>query len=74
AGHEVVRLMLTQFAAMLQALVGKHPGVHLFNGQGLLPATPQSWHNEMHPSSGGFDRHADGIGQLIRQLFPSRVA
>jgi hypothetical protein len=67
----VVREMLQQFAAMLQSLV--RPGVTFLNGQQTLPNTTKSWHNELHPSSAGFDAFARLFHDELRQLFPGRV-
>ena len=70
----VVKLMLTEFAKVLQKLADQNPKVRFINGQGLLPAGTNSWHNELHPSSEGYDRHADNFRGVIKELFPMRVS
>lgn len=74
AGAAVVRVMLAEFARLLQSLADSHPKVRFINGQGLLPETTDSWHNELHPSSEGYDRHADNFRAVLKELFPTRVA
>ena len=73
AAFEVVKAMLQQFAARLMALAAK-PGVTLLNGQGTLAPQKSSWHNELHPSRGGFDLFADKFHAKLKELFPDRVA
>ncbi len=68
----VVREMLIQFAAMLKALES-HPRVTFIDAQGTLPAVKSSWHNEMHPSRGGFNQIADKFHAAIKAMFPGRV-
>jgi hypothetical protein len=72
ASSQVVQEMLKQFAAMLKALQS-HPRVTYIDVQGVLPAVPSSWHNEMHPSKGGFNQIADVFHMQIKALFPGRV-
>ena len=72
ASSQVVQEMLKQFAAMLKALQS-HPRVTFIDAQGVLPAVPSSWHNEMHPSKGGFNQIADVFHMQIKALFPGRV-
>ena len=74
AGAAVVKVMLTAFASELQALAAAHPRVTFINGQGLLPSSKNWWHNELHPSSGGYDVHADKFHATLKQLYPARVA
>ena len=74
AASVLVKAMLTEFAKVLQTLADHHSMVRFINGQGLLPATTSSWHNELHPSSDGFDRHADNFRAVLKELFPTRVA
>src|SRR6185369_11404040 len=54
----VTKILLLQFAAMLQTLESSHANVTFINGQGTLAPQPSSWHNELHPSKNGFDRFA----------------
>lgn len=70
---EVVKAMLVQFSEMLKSLAAKHDAVTLVNTQGTLPATPDSWHNELHPSKNGFNKIAEIFHINIRALFPGRV-
>jgi hypothetical protein len=70
-GGEVLKVMMKQFAAMLQSLV--RPNVTFLNGQGLLPPVKSSWHNELHPSKKGFDTFATKFEQTLRPLFPGRI-
>lgn len=72
ASGQVVKEMLKQFGAMLKALQS-HPRVTYVDAQGTLPAVTSSWHNEMHPSKGGFNRIADVFHMQIKALFPGRV-
>ncbi|EHR69474.1 hypothetical protein BurJ1DRAFT_0592 [Burkholderiales bacterium JOSHI_001] len=72
ASSAVVREMLMQLAAMLKALES-HPRVSFISAQGTLAAVKSSWHNEMHPSRGGFNQIADKFHAAIRTMFPGRV-
>jgi hypothetical protein len=72
AAQAVVTAMLQQFAAMLQTLAAK-PKVTVVNTQGTLAQNPSSWHNELHPSSKGFDKITAKIRDRIAALFPTRV-
>jgi hypothetical protein len=72
ASTAVVKEMLTQFGAMLEKLAEK-PGMTFINSQGLLPPVKSSWHNELHPSKGGFAQVADRFKAEIKVLFPGRV-
>lgn len=74
AGSAVVKAMLSEFAKVLQSLADNTPRVRFINGQGLLPEATSSWHNELHPSSVGFDRHADNFRAVLKELFPTRVS
>jgi hypothetical protein len=69
--RDVVRTMLTQFAAMLAGL--ETDNVTVINGQGTLSPVPASWHNELHPSSTGFDKFAKLFRTKLKALFPGRV-
>lgn len=69
----VVREMLLLFSKMLKDLAKKHKGVTYFETQGVLDQGIKSWHNEMHPSKGGFNKFADLFHQQIKTLFPGRV-
>lgn len=73
AGFEVVKAMLKKFAAMLASFESAHPNVTFLNGQGTLTPVKTSWHNEMHPSSKGFDKFADLFHAKLKGLFPGRV-
>ena len=64
--------MLEQFAAML-ATLESHPRVSLIPTQGTLAAATASWHNEMHPSKGGFNQMCHVFHARIKALFPGRV-
>lgn len=72
ASTAVVREMLVQFAAMLKSLEAR-PRVTAIVTQGTLAAVPASWHNEMHPSKGGFEKIADKFHGAIKVLFAGRV-
>jgi hypothetical protein len=67
----VVREMLQRFAAMLAAL--QRPNVSFLDGQATLPNATSSWHNELHPSSSGFDLFVELFRNELRRLFPGRV-
>lgn len=70
----VVKEMLQQFAAMLTALATAQK-VTFINAQGTLPMGQTNWwHNELHPSQDGFDKHVDKFQQTLKALFPNRVA
>jgi hypothetical protein len=73
AGAAVVRAILEQFGAMLHGLVTSHAGVTVIDTQGTLPATTASWHNELHPSKGGFNAFAALFHQALKAAFPTRV-
>jgi hypothetical protein len=70
---EVVKVMLQQFAGMLQSLAVSHAKVTFINAQGTLAASPAAWHNELHPGRDGFDKFAAVFHGNIRSLFPGRV-
>jgi len=73
AASEVTKAMLKQFAAMLTSLA-RRPNVTFIKTQGTLPPRTSSWHNEMHPSSSGFDAFAYIFHRELKALFPNRVA
>lgn len=73
AAFEVVKEMLTQFAAMLRSLETFNVNVTFVNGQGTLAPRPSSWHNELHPAKDGFNAFADLFHQKLKGLFPTRV-
>lgn len=68
----VVKVMLQQFAAMLQSLES-HPKVSFINAQGTLAPEPSSWHNELHPSRAGYKRFSEIFHERLKTLFPGRV-
>ena len=70
----VVKEMLRQFAVLLTKLATL-PKVTFINAQGTLPEGQTDWwHNELHPSQGGFDKHVDEFQHALKTLFPNRVA
>jgi hypothetical protein len=72
AAFEVVKVMLGQFAAMLQTLTA-HANVTVIKTQGTLAPQTSAWHNELHPAKPGFDTFADMFRQELKALFPTRV-
>jgi hypothetical protein len=70
---EVVKNMLRQFAALLEALQASHRNVTFINTQGTLTANTDSWHNELHPTRAGFTKFADLFHTKLKALFPGRV-
>lgn len=71
--QEVVTEMLRQFAAMVKSMtIAK--AVTYIETQGTLAPKTSSWHNELHPSSDGFDKFADMFQAHLKGLFPDRVA
>jgi hypothetical protein len=58
---------------MLQSLAVSHAKVTFINAQGTLAASPEAWHNELHPGRDGFDKFAAVFHGNIRSLFPGRV-
>ena len=73
SGTAVTRVLLEQFAAVLQSLANKHPNVTFINAQGTLAPVPASWHNELHPAKAGFNAFADAFHDRLKQAFPGRV-
>lgn len=69
----VVKAMLQQFAGVLTTLATQKK-VTFINGQGTLKPHTSSWHNELHPSSAGFDQFADLFQSELKKIFPNRVA
>lgn len=69
----VTKILLQQFAAMLQTLETSHAKVTFINGQGTLSPQPSSWHNELHPSKAGFKAFATLFHQKLKAAFPTRV-
>jgi hypothetical protein len=41
--------------------------------QRTLAPVPTSWHNEMHPTNGGFEKIADKFHGALEGQFPGRV-
>jgi len=73
AAQEVVTEMLKQFAAMVKSMtIAK--AVTYIETQGTLAPKTSSWHNELHPSSDGFDTFADLFQAHLKGQFPDRVA
>jgi hypothetical protein len=70
---EVTKVLLQQFAAILQLLESGHDGVTFINGQGTLAPQTSSWHNELHPSRNGFNTFAALFHQVLKAAFPNRV-
>jgi hypothetical protein len=68
----VMKILLQQFAAMLQSFAS-HANVTFINGQGTLTPQPGSWHNELHPSKDGFNAFATLFHQTLKTAFPNRV-
>jgi hypothetical protein len=68
----VVKEMLTKFAAMLAGL--PKTNVTIVPTQGKLAPNTSSWHNELHPSSPGFDIVAELFRQAVKAKFPGNVA
>jgi hypothetical protein len=68
----VMKILLQQFAAMLQSLASAKK-VTFINGQGTLAPNPSSWHNELHPSKDGFDAFAALFHKALKAAFPNRV-
>jgi hypothetical protein len=73
AGVAVVQAMLRKFAEMLTTLA-QQPNVAFINTQGTLPPRTSAWHNELHPTSAGFDKFAALFHQELRIRFQGRVA
>jgi hypothetical protein len=69
----VMKILLQQFAAMLQSFESSHASVTFINGQGTLAPQPSSWHNELHPSKNGFNAFATLFHLTIKTAFPNRV-
>ncbi len=69
----VVKEMLQQFARMVQSIADTNDDVTFINTQGTLAPQASSWHNELHPSKGGFNAIADLFHTKLRALFPGRV-
>ena len=73
SAFEVVKIMLGEFAAVLQSLEAAHAKVTFINGQGTLAPRTSSWHNELHPSKAGFKTFASLFHQKLKAVFPTRV-
>ena len=69
----VMKVMLQQFAALLQSLQAAHTKVSFINGQGTLAPEADAWDNELHPESDGFNAFADLFHARLKALFPGRV-
>ena len=70
---DVTKILLKQFAAMLQSLESSHARVTFINGQGTLAPQISSWHNELHPQKNGFNTFAALFHQALKAAFPNRV-
>lgn len=73
AAQEVVTEMLRQFAAMVKSMTIA-ASVTYIETQGTLAPKTSSWHNELHPSSDGFDKFAAMFQAHLKGQFPDRVA
>jgi len=73
AAQEVVTEMLKQFAAMVKSMTIA-ASVTYIETQGTMAPKTSSWHNELHPSSDGFDKFADLFQAHLKAIFPDRVA
>jgi hypothetical protein len=73
SAFEVVKAMLKRFALMLDALAQSNALVTLINAQGTLKPQASSWHNELHPSSAGFQTMAQVFRDKLKALFPTKV-
>ena len=71
ASGAVLKAMLQAFAAMLLTLTRNN--VSFIQTQDTLKRERASWHNEMHPSRGGFDQIADVMHKALAPHFPGRV-
>jgi hypothetical protein len=71
-GAGAVVKMLEGFRDTLAALAAAHPNVTLVGTQGTLNGTAD-WHNELHPSKGGFDAIVEVFRAQLAVLFPGRV-
>ena len=69
----VTKVLLQQFAAMLQSLAVAHADVTFINGQGTLAPQTSSWHNELHPSKDGFNSLCDAVPHALKAAFPNNV-
>ena len=70
---DVTKILLRQFATMLQSLESSHANVTFINGQGTLAPYTSSWHNELHPAKNGFNAFAALFHQTLKAAFPNRV-
>ena len=71
-GAAAVREMLTRFRDLLAQLAAAHPQVTLVGTQGTLSGTAD-WHNELHPSKGGFDEIVEVFRAQLAVLYPGRI-
>jgi hypothetical protein len=72
AAAAAVAEMLARFRAVLAQLAAAHAGVTLVETQGTLHGTAD-WHNELHPSKGGFDAIVEVFRAQLAALFPGRI-
>ena len=71
-GAAIVKLMLGQFHAFLQALADDpNNNLVLIPTQGTLRAA--DWDNELHPNPGGFRKIAALFADTLDSLFPGRL-
>jgi hypothetical protein len=73
ARFATTKVLLAQFAGMLDALAAAHPRVTVIKTQGTLAPQPSAWHNELHPSKDGFRTFASLFHAKLQELFPDRV-
>ena len=69
----VTKVLLQQFAKMLQALVDVHPRITFINAQGTLSPQTSAWHNELHPAKAGFGAFAKVFHKELKAQFPTLV-
>ncbi|MEQ1831197.1 MAG: hypothetical protein ABL921_34945 [Pirellula sp.] len=73
SAFEVVKEMLKRFASTLETLSQTNSDITLINAQGTLKPQTSSWHNELHPSSEGFQKMAKIFRDQLKALFPTKV-
>lgn len=71
AGTEIVKTLLQQFAAMLDALQARSGNFHHVRTQGVL--TANQWANELHPTPDGFAAITAQFVFELRNVFPERI-
>lgn len=73
--HAVLHLIVDRYNVVLEAAARALPSVHYVDVRGTVShgdSACDGWHDDIHPTSDGFARIAERIGQALLELLPGR--